>query len=380
VTRARIGLFADKLNRPVPTGVGAYVENLSSALHRLGRHDYVLFSTGRPVPSSNGQNAERPPSLGLRGPRQPVHVAWTVLHRPTIERLAADRFDLVHVLVPSFPVPSRAPQVVTIHDLTPLQFPAFYRRSDRVLFRRAVLRAAQRARRVVTDSERSRRDVIELLGVPGDRVRTVHLAPPHGLDVPPPGQVRATLQRYGLLCVPYALFVGELTLRKNPLALVEAWALLEHETRGHRLVLAGAPGLGHDRLVRRIEELGQARRVQLPGRVSQADLPALMSAAKVFVLPSRYEGFGLPALEAMACGTPVVVSDGGALPEVVGDAGLVVPGGDPAGLVSALREVLLDEALAAGLRERGLERVRMFTWERAAHETVDVYEEALSGG
>ncbi len=174
------------------------------------------------------------------------------------------------------------------------------------------------------------------------------------------------------------LYLGTIEPRKGIDTLLAAWAALAASLPGVHLVVAGKPGWGTDQLHTQVRHLGLQDRVHWTGYVADADLPALYSAAEVFAFPSRYEGFGLPPLEAMACGTPVVSSSAASLPEVVGDAGLLVPPDDAPALAEALRHVLTEPGLHAELRARGLYRAGEFTWQRTASLTRTVYEAVVS--
>jgi glycosyltransferase involved in cell wall biosynthesis len=281
------------------------------------------------------------------------------------------------VLVPGVPVPTDLPLVATVHDLTPIMFPRFFDRQTGWLYGRTVRQIARQARRIIAVSEQTRQDLCTLLEVPAERVAVVHLGVPQDIRRPTPSQLGATLERYGLAEVPYVLFVGVLTDRKNPLGLVEAFSLVAARWPDARLVLVGSEGLGGEAVGRRIQALGLDRQARVLGHVARCDLPALLTGAAVFVLPSVYEGFGIPVLEAMACGAPVIVSDGGSLPELVGDAGLVVPRAEPDGLADSILEVLGDPPTRERLSRLALSRARQFSWERAAEQTLAVYEDAL---
>lgn len=375
-----IGLFGDRLARGArATGVGAYIAAMARALGAEPRsHRFVLFST--PERDRVPANVYNPiPAAALPWPRRPVQAAWALAGRPRVRAVGQLQIDLLHVLVPSVPVPTDLPLVATVHDLMPLRFPHFFSRRNRVLFRLAIRQIRRHARRIIAISEATRRDVIELLDVPEERVAVVHYGAPAGFAPPAPAEAAPVLRRYGLDGTQYVLFVGELTHRKNPLRLVRAFAAVARESAEVQLVLAGPPGLGFDGVLDEIDRLRLRDRVVLPGRVPAAALPALMGSASAFVLPSAYEGFGIPALEAMASGTPVVVSDAGSLPEVVGDAGIVVPGDEPETLAAAMGELLEDEPLRRTLVERGRRRVADFSWERAAAQTIEVYEDVLGG-
>lgn len=372
----RVGLFADKLTRPVPTGVGAYVAHLSEALaRRSGEHQLRLFSTGasslRP-----GERVYGLPAYAVPGSRKLIHASWTLFNRPYIDRYV-NGLDLLHVLVPSVPVPTRTREIMTLCDLTPMKFADFYSRRDRFLFERSVRAAASTAAAFIAISETTRRDAIEMLSIDPSRVHTVYCGMPPGLEPASSDDVARAYSRYGLK-PPFVLFVGQITVRKNVTALLEAWREVASRIPEHRLVLAGGAGVGYDDVLARIRRWRLEGRVLMPGRVAPGDMPALLTAASALVLPSHYEGFGLPPLEAMACGTPVIVSDGGALPEVVGHAGIIVPQGSPEGLAEALLRVIDDPSMASELAKRGRARAETFSWDKAARETLRVYE--LVGG
>src|SRR5262249_42286431 len=233
----------------------------------------------------------------------------------------------------------------------------------------------------IADSDATRRDLLRYYRVAPQKVRAVPLGVEPAFRPVELEAARAlAAERYGLTS-PFLLFVGTLEPRKNLRALLEAYRRLlsSHTGEGDAptLAVAGARGWWYRDLYRLARELGLDGRVRFLGRVPDADLPPLYSAAAAFVYPSLYEGFGLPPLEALACGTPVVCSDRSSLPEVVGDAGLLVDPTQPAALAGALARILDDPALRQELRGRGLERAARYTWARTAAETVQVYEQAL---
>jgi len=280
-----------------------------------------------------------------------------------------DLFHATNYCVPR----ARVPLVITVHDLALLRFPALGTPALRQMVGRVQAGAAA-ARRVIADSEATARDLRELLGVPGAKLRVVypgcaaHFQP---LDAAAAG---AVLARHGL-APGYIMHLGTREPRKNLPRLLRAYGRLG--AAAPPLVLAGGAGWGVDELPALFDTLGLRSRVRLLGPVASADLPALYSGAALFAYPSLYEGFGLPVLEAMACGTPVVTADVASLPEVAGDAALLVDPHDDVALADAIGRVLRDPALHADLRARGLARARTFTWERCAAQTMAVYEEAL---
>ena len=290
-------------------------------------------------------------------------------------RVRRGGYALYHALGSLSPRVRRVPMVLTVHDLIYQHFPASVGRADRV-FRWAVQPGvARRADRVIVDSRHIAREVVDRLGVREDRVRVVPLGAGHGLrPVTDGAAVEAVLKRYGVRR-PYLIAVGRGYPHKNLAGLLRALAVVR---RGHpeaRLVLVGdryRAGADLDRLA---IELGLADALVWTGFVGGDELSALYSGAVAFAFPSLAEGFGLPPLEAMACGTPVVASALTAVPEVVGDAGVLADPLDPEAFAAALARVLTDGPLRATLREKGFARVREFTWERCAAETLAVYRE-----
>ena len=372
----RVGLLADRLDRGERrTGVGAYVDGLAEGLNELdGTDRFVLFAPGasRGPSVADAASARRVPGWGRRS----TTVTWTLLGRPRL-RGASGRLDVLHILVPTIPVPTDLPTVATIHDLMPLKHPAMFRRSHRILFAQTIRRIRRSARWIIAVSEATREDVVELLGFPEERTSVVHHGVPRHFATASPARERGARNRFGLGDEPFVLFVGELAERKNVSHLVHAFTRAVSAMPSARLVLAGSPGVGFADAERRIRDNQLEGRVTVTGHASQGDLEGLMGAASALVLPSLDEGFGLPALEAMSVGTPVIASDAGSLPEVVGDAGLLVPSADADALAEAIRRLLTDAKLRESLSRRGKERAATFTWRRAAEQTLEVYGHAL---
>jgi glycosyltransferase involved in cell wall biosynthesis len=307
--------------------------------------------------------------------RPPVRIAWEQTVLPV--ELLREGADLLHALGFVSPIAWRGKTVVTVYDLSFLRFPEVYNRANRMYLGAFTPPSLRRADRVITISEDARRDVIELCGVAPERVTPILLAADPRFKPSEPEDVEAFRRRHGLP-ERFVLYQGTLQPRKNVETLVRAYALLR--SRGsddHGLVLAGPRGWQYEPIFELTRQLGLEDAVTFPGFVPDDDLPLWYSSATVFAFPSRYEGFGLPLLEAMACGTPVVSSNASSLPEVVGDAGLLVDPSDVEGLCSALRQLLEDEPLRQALSAAGRVRARRFSWQRTASETVQVYREVL---
>ena len=355
-------------------GVSRYAEALVRELPAVDPTlDLVVF-TG---PDQPPEEREFPDGIDWRHSRlrtgQPVQrIAWEQTVGLTIGRRW--RLDVIHAPVNVAPLITGVPRVVTVHDLAfhlfPEQYPGRKQRYLRAMTRLSV----QRAARVIAVSEATRQDIIRLYDADPERVVTV----PNGVgdEMRPLGadEVAAFRARQGLTG-PTLLFLGTLQPRKNLETLLRAWARTAGET-GWQLVVAGAAGWHHEPIFDLARELGIADAVRFVGFVPPEDLPLWHNAADAFVYPSLYEGFGLPLLEAMACGTPVVTSETPALREVVGNAGLIVGPRDVPALAQALLQLAREPELREELAARGLRRASEFSWRRTAAETAAVYRAA----
>lgn len=322
-----------------PTGLGVYTQGLIGGLRALGEELEVIT-----LPSARGHVAR---------------ILWLQTGLP--RRLSRSRHSVLLNPLPEGPLFGPIPQVTVVHDLIPLFYPAPTRPPRAHLYFHYVVPLLLRASRaVVTDSEATRRDVLAHYRVPPERVQVAYPAYDAGRfhpadDAAPDGP-------------RYLLYVGNVAPHKNLIRLVEAFAQLPGSAA--TLVIRGSGRPWHvDPMHRRIDELGIADRVDWRPYEDAATLPDLYRGARALVLPSLYEGFGLTALEAMACGTPVIAARAASIPEVVGDAALLVDPLDVAGIAEAMASLLTDHALATDLRDRGVARARSFSWERTA-ETV----------
>jgi glycosyltransferase involved in cell wall biosynthesis len=269
--------------------------------------------------------------------------------------------------------------VVTVHDLGYLYFPEAHRPLDRLYLNLATGWSVARATCVLADSTATQRDLVARYGVPADRVRVAY----PGWDearwrAADEAQVAAVKARYDIHG-EYLLYLGALQPRKNLARLIEAFARLmsdglSYSQSGLRLVLAGKPGWQSEDLRDLVRRLGLTSAVVFTGYIADEDAAALMTGAHAFVFPSLYEGFGFPVLEAMACGVPVVCSNTSSLPEVAGDAALLVSPTDVGKLTGALARVLTDEDLRQSLIARGYRQIARFSWEHCAHQVKGVLE------
>ena len=379
-----IGVEATNLRSQQLGGVWRYTESLIRALGRLTsphRYSLLFFNAFKPwarvLPPSVSSPAMRLVEVTSSsnflftsfGPMIPR--GWG---GPTVESFLGP-VDVFHS-VNAVPLPQRdGRRVVTVQDLTCLHFPQFHPWVRRTLFRMGVRRAARLADAIIVPSSATKRDLATWLPLADKKIRVVPLAPPEHFVPLGARESLPVIDRYGLPYRDYLLFVGNVEPRKNLLALIEAYGRLRKDTRrAPPLAIAGGEGW-RNRLIHKAAAASPfAADIRVLGYVPDTDLPALMNGALAFVYPSVYEGFGLPPLEAMACGTPVITSNRSSLPEVVGDAALLVDPDDRAGLAGAMARIVDEESLREELRERGLKQAQRFSWEETARLTLRVYE------
>lgn len=353
-------------------GIRGYVVHLVEALAELdGDATYCILR-------SRKDQEELPSPADFR------HVGcWTPSHH-RLERwtLGAEitrlRLDLLHS--PDFIPPAFGyhRSVITVHDLNFLYYPRFLTAESRRYYNEQIEWAVEQANHILADSHATRDDLTSLLDVEPDRITVVHLAADSSFCPLPEAETRRIANHYHLE-PGFLLFVGTLEPRKNVPGLLLAYRLLlDQEVTSEPLVLVGGKGWLYEEIFERVEALDLSERVHFLHGIPDDHLPGLYNAASVLAMPSFYEGFGLPALEAMSCGTPVVAADRASLPEVVGDAGHLVDPESPEEIADALMGVLVDQSERERMRKAGLERAKAFSWERVARQTRAVYQEVLS--
>ncbi len=367
---ARIGIDA-RLTHYTQGGIAQYTQRLIRALAALEPpHEFLILHSRK----DQRNLAVAPLQRRIR--------CWTPAHH-RFERLALAleiaplRLDLLHS--PDFipPLDGRYRSVITVHDLAFLYYPQFLTSAARRYYNGQIAAAVARADAIIAVSETTRADLLQLLRVPPQKITVIPEAAGEQFRPVPPEEV-ARLRKERSLPKDYILFVGTIEPRKNISGLLRAYAHLRSLLPdAPPLVVVGGRGWLDEEVFTLYEALNLGRWVIWYGPADPADLPPLYSGAAVLCLPSFYEGFGLPPLEAMACGTPVVVSNRSALPEVVGEAGLLVNPDDVGEIAEALRRVLTDSTLAADLRRRSLQRAAQFSWKEVARRTLAVYERVL---
>jgi glycosyltransferase involved in cell wall biosynthesis len=372
----RIAIDATSLPKE-KTGAGRYIVNLIRALAHLDANNvYIIFAKEDDIPALGilPANFEIIPAASrartLRLAWEQTALPWQIWHRQ-IEVLHSPHYTTPWLQV--------GRTVVTFHDMTFFLYPETHTWLKRLFFRFVIPRSARRADGLIVDSESTKRDMIQLLGLHLEHIYVIHLAPNPGfLPIRDPIALDGIRRRYAN-AEPFILYVGTLEPRKNLRMLLETYHSLHHGGGRRRLVIAGKLGWGYQEIFATVRQLRLEEWITFTGYVPEVDLPLLYNAADLFVYPSLYEGFGLPPLEAMACGVPVIASDVSSIPEVVGDGGVLVNPRDSVAWKVAMERILADPNLQETLREQGLHRAARFTWERTARETLAVYQQVQSG-
>ncbi len=381
-----IGIDASRATTTHRTGTENYSLHLIRGLLLSGREHQFRLYTQQPPPDGLF-DAQRAEVRSMPFPRLWTHVrlsAEMALQPPDVLFVPAHVLPLIH--------PRRS--VATVHDLGFLRYPEAHLPRDLRYLRWSTGWNARQAAAVIADSAATKADLVQAYDVPPSKVHVVYLGGPEGADssagldrTPAQAACGEVLSRYGLADAtgggpaPYLLYVGTLQPRKNLARVIDAFARIAADPAlaDYRLVLAGKQGWLYEDLAAQVQRLGLAGRVLFPGYVPEADLPALLRGARAFVFPSLYEGFGIPVLEAGAYGVPVITSTTSSLPEVAGDAALLVDPHDVDAIAAAMYRLVTDDALAAELAQRGHANVRRFSWEKCARETLAVLESVARG-
>ncbi len=375
-----IGFLADKIPYEKRRGWGVYSYHLLRELLNIDRENtyrcfYNIFKKGDRklalnVPGSKVENSIWPI------PGRLMEILWERWNILSVENFLGP-VDVFHTPYEFLPKVRSAKTVVTVHDVTFLKHPEFLETSFIKLFTRRIQHIKERADKIIADSYNTKNELIELTGIDKKRVEVIF----PGVDaifrpVENRERIKSITSHYGI-SGPYILFVGAADEDKNLVRLVESFSQLSLQEKHLQLVFAGNPDMGHKRLQEKFHSLYFKERIVFTGFIADSDLPALYSGAKALAIPSIHEGFGFPALEAMACGTPVLCSNTSSLPEVVGEAAVMVDPYNTEEITGNLERLVEDEDLRRSCIVKGLSQAKKFTWEITARRTLDLYKELI---
>jgi len=362
----RIGIEAERANVPNPTGVERYATELIRNLGNLDQsNQYVLYFRTEPQPWFR----ELPANFSMRVIPFPkfwtqTRLAWELLIDPV---------DVFVLLIQALPFVHPRNSIITVHDVAYEMFPEAFAPFMRFYLKLTTRWGVRRAKRIIAVSDSTKSDVSRIYGTNPQKITTAHLGVDPIYHPRAYGEVQPSLDKYGITFKKYILFVGTMQPRKNIVGLVEAYEKLRRDSHvEEKLVLVGGKGWLWEPILRRIEASPARDSIKILNYVKMEDLPLLYNGAAVLTLPALYEGFGLPPLEAMASGTPVVVSDVSSMPEVVGDAGGLVDPNSPDSIAAGLLSALTDPERQRSMVEKGLARAKKFTWENTARTVLEV--------
>jgi glycosyltransferase involved in cell wall biosynthesis len=367
----KIGVIIGQLN-PSLTGIGNYTYNLIKELNKLDADKDFLYLI-------NYEHNRFFTNLKEVTINNPFKVLKTYAWYPfLVIKLRDHDLDVIHnpSQVPTF-LKFKQKYIITIHDLTPFITPKESKFGRPLIYKLFFPRTLKTADKIIADSNSTKQDLIRYFNIPEEKIKVILLAADEKFKPLNNEEIDEFKQEYNLN-FPFILYVGTLEARKNILTLIRAFYKLKKKNIHYKLVITGKKGWKYKEIFKTIDKLNLQNDIIFTGYVPEEDLPALYKAADLFVYPSIYEGFGLPPLEAMACGTPVITSNTSSLPEVVGDAGIMVDPYDVDGLARAMYKALTNERLRKEMTKKGLERAKMFSWEKCARETLEVYEEVYN--
>ncbi len=365
----KIGIEAERANLPNPTGVEKYSAKLIENLAKLdSKNEYVLYFRTTPqkwfydLPKNFSVRVIPFPKFWTQ-----IRVSWEMLTHPV---------DVLLILASALPIIHPKKSLVTVHDIAFELFEGIYTGFMNYYQKYTARFAVKNATKVFAVSRATKNDLVKVYKTSPDKIYVTHLGFDPG-EFRPRGyeEVQPVLDKYGLVYQKYILFVGTIQPRKNLPALVEAFQKLRKENRiEEKLAIFGGRGWLWEPIVKKIKNAGVDGSIKYYDYAPKEDLPYIYSGAKILTLPALYEGFGLPPLEAMASGVPVVVSNISSLPEVVGDAGFLVDPQSIGSIASGLLQVLTDSNLRQGMIVKGMEQVKKFNWEETARKTLEVIE------
>lgn len=373
----RIGIDANPVDRKERIGIGSYTHNLITSLGNIDHeNEYVLFYNSLRRSKEHFFSPELPNfrNYVTKTPNAHTNALISSFTSSQMSRnLKKEKVNVFHSVSYGVVRSKKVKIVSTIHDLTPFVLNLDYHKDSLKAIRKGFDKILSSSERIITVSDNTKKDLASFFSIKEDRIMVTHL----GVDdrftrLNDDILSRKTAARYGLP-KKFILYVGNLGAHKNIFQLINAYSILARKGVEHKLVLAGSKGTAANKADELIKALSLEKKVLMTGYINDEDLPAVYNLADVFVFPSLYEGFGLPVLEAMACGVPVAASNVSSIPEVAGDAAMLFDPNDPKDISSKIDKIIRDDALRNKLIIKGLERAKRFTWEDTARKTLEVY-------
>lgn len=366
------------------TGIGYYTYSLVTAMLKLNpENSYYLFDKYSCNILPNNIALENNTKMPLHGNLSRLrsklfYYLWYYAGLSVFDLKLGLKADISHG-VNFYPIPTKnGKSVVTIHDLYFLINPQHLGTIAKATLPWEIYKSAQKADFIITVSESASRDVLDKLSINPDKVRAIPVAAREQFRCINNEEINSETREKYVNGQPYILFVGTLEPRKNLVRLVKAYGSIKKRGYPHKLIMAGRRGWLYEEIFQTINQLGLEKDVITPDYIPEEDLVALYNAADLFAFPSLYEGFGVPVLEAMACGAPVITSNTSSLPEVAGEAALLVHPEDVDGLTNSIEKILTDKELRSSLRQKGFEQAQKFSWIKTAQQTMEVYRNLMN--
>src|SRR3990167_7427 len=370
-----IGLDGNEANAEKRVGSGKYAFELLKQFSKVQEHDFLIYFKKKPLPDLPKES--RNFKYAVFGPKK----MWTQFALP-IKLTFSSKLDVFFSLGHYGPRFSKIPFVITVHDLSYLHFPDLFKKEDLYQLTNWTKYSIEKSSHVIAVSETTKDDIIKNYGVNPSKISAVY----EGFDenrfkLQLKEKIAKIKKRYKIRG-DYLIFIGTLQPRKNIERLIEAFHKLvrnsKFEIRNYKLIIVGRRGWLYDSILEKVKKINIEDKVTFTGYVSDSDLPALVSGADVYVLPSLWEGFGIPVIEAQACGTPAVVSNTSSLPEVVGNSAFLVDPENVNSIANGIKKVLTNEELRRDLIKRGYANVKRFSWQKCAEATLDTLERVAS--
>lgn len=371
----RIGIDATALP-PQPVGAGNYIIQLIRALSDLDvKDEFVIYAQRKGQVLINLPKHDRFEWIILEDRNPGFRLIWEQTLFPKL--INETGVELLHSLHYTRPIFLPCASVVTFHDMTFFLYPELHTRIKQLFFPLAIRASARLADALITNSENTRRDAIRVLGIPPEKISATRLGVDPGFKPISDNGIKKVIAEKYSLPERFILYVGLIEPRKNLPMLIKAYKQYIDEGGNYHLVLVGNYGWMYEEVLKQIVDLELEREVHFTGYIPQEDLPLVYNLSSLFVYPTIYEGFGLPVLEAMACGVPVITTNVSSLPEIVGGAGILVPVDDVDALYRAIKSVLGDEDLQIEMIQKGISRASKFSWQQTAKLTYLVYQKAM---